>query len=86
MKIIERRYIFSDDVRRLCIVRGWYTKGNTEQYDNMLKLVDNREVATAEGLFDIASDIWNHSNTDLHTVQIMRALASITDTHFIIEM
>ena len=92
MKYTERRTMTAYNLRSLCIKKNWYTRGDVEQYSNMLNmLTDNRLPAkmTTERLAQIAADILAHSDADdcsdghLEMTSIMYDLAKACDTVFI---
>lgn len=58
---IEKRVLFSDDLRSLCCLRGWYTCGTSSQYDRLLSSVKDK-VITTDDIVEIATDIIEHSN------------------------
>lgn len=63
--IIEVTKIRWESVRTKCIQKDWYTRGNNEEYSNMLGMCqDGYEDAlyTIELLENIAKDIYEHSD------------------------
>ena len=34
----ERRILYRDDLRNLCIKKQWYTRGDCAEYENMLSM------------------------------------------------
>ena len=52
-----------DDVRSICIQQRFYTRGDCEAYEKMLRFVDNNE-PTFENLLTVTGDIYNHSDVD----------------------
>lgn len=64
MKIVERKRIYLDDLRSLCISKGWYTCGTNEEYDALFNKCRtfNESTVTAEDIATIAKDIISHSN------------------------
>ena len=59
----ERRTLRGDDVRRLCIEKNWYTRGDCEEYNQVLML-SNCEDITTDLIVRIAEDIYSHSDKD----------------------
>ena len=57
----ERRTLRGDDVRRLCIEKNWYTRGDCEEYRKVLKMADSQNVTT-DLIVKIAEDIYTHSD------------------------
>lgn len=39
----EVRRLYSDALRGLCIAKNWYTKGNCDEYMNLLNMCDKRK-------------------------------------------
>lgn len=72
----EVRKISRENVRKACISRNWYTRGDCEEYEHILSYVDNLERATTDELETIATDIKQHSNTDCEIKTIMFILAN----------
>ena len=63
--IKEVTKIRMEKVRAKCIERDWYTRGNNEEYSNMLEMCQygyDDALYTIELLEKIAQDIYNHSN------------------------
>ena len=50
-------------VRKVCIERNYYTKGDNEHYQTMLAKVYDRHYASGSILQDLAQDIKDHSDT-----------------------
>ena len=77
MNIKETRTIRHEKVRTMCIQNDLYTCGTNEEYAYLLfTLCDNSEETTTEKLLEIATDIKNHSNTDMEITNIMFFLAN----------
>jgi len=64
MSIKVERMWDSADVRNLCIKNRFYTCGDCEAYDKMLTFV-RKNKPTANNIFKVAEDIYNHSDIDL---------------------
>ena len=63
---VEKRW-YPDDVRDLCIREKWYTKGNNEDYEQMLEYVDlYYDNPALEHLYRVAENICRH--TDEQTI------------------
>lgn len=58
---IERRYLFRNDLRVLCIRKNWYTCGDNKEYDNLLHSFDEGNITT-DVIVEIATDIVEHSD------------------------
>ena len=54
----------SENVRELCIRKRYYTKGNVQQYTDMLSFC-NKDTVCENDILTIAYDIAVHSNSDL---------------------
>lgn len=53
-----------EHVRIACIDNKWYTRGNSEDYDAILKFVEKNKynmVETPENVLFVAQDIYHHS-------------------------
>lgn len=50
-----------DKVRQECITHNWYTRGNNDEYENMLFTLC--EGSTLEDVYRVAQDIYEHSDT-----------------------
>ena len=57
----EIRRLYDDDLRNLCINKNWYTRGNTEEYTNLLNMCNKNNITTND-IVEIATNIMNHSN------------------------
>lgn len=77
MKYTETRILSSSKLRSLCIKHDWYTCGNNAQYAAMFaKLHDddgNLVHMSTEKLYEIASDIYAHSDINDYTVEAIMA-------------
>ena len=77
MKIIEKRVWFVDDIISVCIRNDLYTRGNTNDYDNMLNKVRENE-PTVNNIYLVAKDILEHTkNGEFTVVDIMNLLSKI---------
>lgn len=50
-------------VRDLCIKQNWYTRGTGNEYDHLLLELIPDGPADLEEVFEVAEDIFDHSNT-----------------------
>ena len=64
MKIKEVKFLFADDVRKMCISNNWYTRGTDEEYSNLLNSIRNRKKITTNFLYEIACNVFIHSIMD----------------------
>ena len=63
----EIRKLSRSDLRKLCIEKDWYTRGDNEEYSNVLSLAGDCEDVTTAVIVEIATDIINQRDTE-HTV------------------
>lgn len=66
------RILRNDDVREMCISNELYTNGCNEEYYKMFEKCEGE--ITDEKLFEIATDIYDHSCTDMTVLDIANAL------------
>nr|DAH10462.1 MAG TPA: hypothetical protein [Caudoviricetes sp.] len=79
----EIRQINADSLRRLCISKRWYTRGDNAAYNHLLyDLADDKENITTEDIVEIAQDIMEHSNTNQELASICFDVARIATTFF----
>lgn len=87
MKIKEFRHMDAYALRMLCIHSEWFTRGDNEAYDALLKMSGNRRRnITAEVLYEIAACIEEHSDTNTDVCDIMSDLSGICYSTFVAEM
>lgn len=67
-----KRVLRNDDVREMCIINELYTNGNNHEYYAMFEKCEGE--ITEDKLFEIATDIFDHSVTDLSILEIANAL------------
>lgn len=65
MNIVENSIFDVDYIRKMCIDRNLYTRGNSEDYLRMLNFAADADV-TPENLFTIADDIAKHSDLNAY--------------------
>ena len=63
-----------EDVRRVCIENNLYTKGDNEDYTNLMFFVTELKNMTDYRLILIAKDILKHSDTDYSLATIVTLL------------
>lgn len=79
----EVRKIRKDDLRNLCIVKRWYTRGDNAAYNHLLDdLTGDKENITTDDIVEIALDIMEHSNTEQELTSICFDVARIAVTFF----
>ena len=50
----EERYMDRDDLRNLCIKNNWYTRGNSDEYENLLHTCGgNKKIITTDDILNI---------------------------------
>lgn len=76
MQIKEIRIWSSIDVRNLCVENKWYGCGNSEEYDDMLKYIDNHKHPSISDIFYIAKNILNHTDIEETVENIMCMIAN----------
>lgn len=82
LKINERRVIYYDDLRQLCISNNWYTKGDCNSYSKMLSKAGKSNITTND-IVEIAKDIYSHSNLqDMDFTSLCFMIADISYTFF----
>lgn len=62
--MIEKRKLSYDNLRALCIEKNWFTKGSTEDYEQMLQYVDRKENPATGTIVIIARTIKQNSDTE----------------------
>lgn len=75
MKVRETRRVCSDDLYRLCVENGWYTRGTVQGHARMLEFARDLTNVTAEDLVAIAANIKHHSDTEQPIESICYLLA-----------
>lgn len=85
-KYEEMKILSAGKVRDLCIEKGWYTRGDNNEYAAMLDKVedikDSGKSLTADQLGEIAEDILAHSNTMYTVESIMWELNRTANTFY----
>ena len=85
----ERRLIYSENLRSLCITRNWYTRGTCEEYEKLFAMLDDagkpdQKNLSTQDIVNIARNIKDHSATDYEIADICFELAEISHTFFTI--
>lgn len=60
-KIIETKHWSTGNIMAMCIKHRLYTRGYVDSYDNMLSIVDKYPEPTNEAIYEVATDICEHS-------------------------
>lgn len=85
-KYTETRILDASKLRSICIKNDWYTCGNNGQYAAMFAKLRNENGnlvhMTTDKLYDIANDIYYHSDTDYIVEDIMAVLARHCSYYF----
>jgi len=84
-KIIERRTLSNEDLRKLCTQNNWYTCGNNEEYGKMLRLANECKNVDAEVILTIAENILRHSDTEYPLESICFEIGRACNSFFSIE-
>lgn len=84
-KFKEVRTVSWDEIRSICMAKGWYTRGTCEQYSNLAGYVFDLEEVTTEDLVYIANDILDHSSTEYNLEAILWELNRVCNISFIHE-
>ena len=66
VELTEKKYLASDNVARLCIRKGWYTKGDNRAYSELLSYIEGlwgKNISDAV-IKKISLDIYNHSDIE----------------------
>ncbi len=66
--IKETRFISGGSVRQLCIRENYYTNGTNAEYEVLLNAANRlgAENVTADGLYSLAKNIYEHSEMDIY--------------------
>ncbi len=80
----EKRRISVEQLRSLCIMNGWYSRGTCGQYDRLFQRACSKDNLTTEDIEDIVADIIEHSSEesfqDYEFEDVMFAVISRTHT------
>ena len=95
MKIIERRIMYMDDLRDLCVRNDWFTAGTQAEYARFLRMVytpaGDRAEMTPEHLLEMALELIKCSFVDGYRVPndilegVVYDLCRICDSLFTVE-
>lgn len=79
----EIRRIQSYSLRKLCAEKNWYTRGNAEEYRNLLyNMAEGKRNITTDDIVEMAQDIKDHSDTYHGITSICFDIARIAVTFF----
>ena len=79
--IVEKRTMSTEDLRKLCIERNWYTCGNNEEYCALFEYVRTHDMTT-ENIVLVADNIKSHSDTEQEIESIASDLTRICNSFF----
>ena len=66
----DRRILYRDDLRNLCIKKQWYTRGDCAEYENMLSMTgDGKKHITTSDIVAIAEDIMAHTDEPERSIE-----------------
>lgn len=71
--VVKESFWTSESVRELCIHHHLYNCGDCEEYDQILRFVEDN-CPTEESIYHVASDIKSHSDTEYEIPGIMTLL------------
>ena len=81
--MLEIRKIDAESLRKLCVARRWYTRGDNAAYNHLLNdLAEGKENITTDDIVEIALDIMKHSNTGQELTSICFDVARIAVSFF----
>lgn len=79
----ETRKLDMYDLRTLCIKHNWYTRGDNEEYGNLLTFANDCDNITTEDIVKIATNIHEHSEIGEYEIpDICFAIAEICHSFF----
>ena len=82
VKFIERRLIFVDDLKNLCMAKKWYTLGDQECFEKMLNKCKKSNITT-EDIIEIAKDIHVYSYlSGMEFTDLCYEIAEIAHSYF----
>lgn len=82
IKFIERRLIFVNELKKLCVDHQWYTMGDDECYEKLFEKC-NKPNITTEDIVEIAKDIHLYSNLqDMEFTDLCSQISEIAHTFF----
>lgn len=69
MKFKAVRKMSRDDLRRLCIRENYFTRGDNEEYEELLSMLNDNPKMTKDLYKEIAEIIFEHSNVETMKIQ-----------------
>lgn len=66
-KITETKMWFTDDIKNICIKNNYYTCGDSEAYDKLLKFVETHK-PTNTNIYRVAQNIVEHSEHEKNSI------------------
>lgn len=71
-RIKEKRYMDAEDLRRLCISHGWFTRANNAQYAKFLRMSGDgrlkRKNITTKTLYAMALKVMEYSDPETYEI------------------
>jgi len=61
--MIETRILEASDLRNVCVVNGYYTRGSVKSYEKLFDMIPAGNV-TIEDIYNMAYDITIYSDTE----------------------
>lgn len=78
----ETRQLNSEELRTLCIKKEWYTRGNNEEYRELLNYANDTQNITTDDITALARDIKEHSDTEHSITSICFEIARVCNSYF----
>ncbi len=80
---MEQRRISADELRTVCILHDWYTRGSCNEYEKLFQKACSKDHLTIDDIEDIARNIIDHSTEEsLDGYEFEDVMYAITDrTH-----
>ena len=88
INIKEVKRIYRNELRQLCIANNYFTRGNNEEYQELLNITDNENISTTD-IYKMALNIIEHSelgelDVDYTITDMMYELNQISHTFYTI--
>ncbi|MDE7272638.1 MAG: hypothetical protein K2N95_06185 [Lachnospiraceae bacterium] len=83
-KYKEKRVLYRDSLRNLCIEKQWYTRGDCAEYEKLLSMTgDGEKHITTNDIVEIAENIMKHTDEPERSLEsYCFEIARITYTFF----
>lgn len=63
-KIVAHRFMKQDEIRNMCVANDWYTCGTVKEFSELMDLVENCGEPTDEKIYQVAKNIYDHSDKE----------------------